>query len=82
MYTHLFGRSRLKYNAAYTVCSMIHYPLCLPPASSNKMLTHCMQSITLNETGSHLAFMHGFFSFAKAPIHYFTKKIYSPEVGI
>ena len=62
-----------------TVCSMVHYPLCLPPASSNKMLTHYVQSITLNERGSHLAFfMHDFFSFAKAPIHYSTKMNYSP----
>lgn len=59
---------------------MVHYPLCLPPASSNKMLTHCVQSITLNESGSHLAFMHGFFSFAKEPIHYSTKMNYSPYV--
>lgn len=36
-----------------------------------------MQSITLNERGLHLAFMHGFFSFAKDPIHYSTGMNYS-----
>lgn len=59
---------------------MVYCPLCLPPASSNKMLTHYTQSITLNERGSHLGFMHGLFSFAKEPIHYSTRIYYSPIV--
>lgn len=53
-----------------TLCSMVHYPLCLPPASSNKMLTHKVWPVSLNEGGLHLVFMHGLLSVAKDPIHY------------
>lgn len=46
------------------------------------MLTQYVQSITLNERGSHLAFMHGLFSFAREPIHYSTRIHYRPIVWL
>lgn len=55
LHPHLYGSNVFRSLAVKSA------PVYLPPAASNKVLTNCVQSITLNERGLHLGVMHGSF---------------------